>query len=175
MQTESLIYMKCISINIDNFWKSISSKWTNCKKNAMTIYNKNLLFIRKTLYVLLWGAVSLISSYNDIISLNFKFIETELFYEKIIAPLLIWTLAFFVDYIYTISMLEDKIEKLDKKWSQCSHLAIGLIFVILLLSIFHHDGAFIRTIWMGGLFVSMMSLKVASLNVVRPIVNVIER
>lgn len=138
-------------------------------------YARNLPLFRKIMYVSLWGMVSLTSSYNDIIKLDFKFIETGDFYKDIIAPLLIWTLAFFVDYIYTISNIEDKKELLDKNWSQCSYSSIGFIFVVLLISIFHHDTILSRTICMACLFFNMMSLKVSSLYVVRPIINIVKR
>ena len=64
---------------------------------SITVSDKTkLIFICKNLtYVIIWGIVSLLSSYNDIIRWEFDFIDSDTYYETIIAPLLIWTIAFF--------------------------------------------------------------------------------
>lgn len=118
-------------------------------------------------YLLAWGTISLVSSFNDILKLDFSFIEKNDFHCGIIAPLLIWIIAFFFDYVYTVSKIGNN-EELDKKWTQTAYEIICFIFVVLLLSYYHHDSLILRSIWMGLLFCGIMFLKAASLNIIRP-------
>lgn len=136
----------------------------------MTIEQINT--IKKWIYVTIWTIISLVSSYNTILDCDFSFIKKGDFYREIIAPLLIWALAFFADYIFTISTINEEKEELDKRWTQKSYISIGLIFFILLLGIYYNNVWYIRTIWIIALFYNIISLKVASLNIVRPVVKI---
>ena len=71
---------------------------------------------KKGIYVFMWATISLLSSYNSIIKGDFSFLSEDDFSCKIVTPLLIWTVAFFADYIYTISTVTPD-EELDKDWT----------------------------------------------------------
>jgi hypothetical protein len=118
-------------------------------------------------YLFAWGAISLISSFNNILKLDFSFIEKNDFHCGIIAPLLIWIIAFFFDYVYTVSKIGNN-EELDKEWTQRAYEIICFIFVVLLLSLYHHGSLVLRLIWMGLLYCGIILLKSASLNIIRP-------
>lgn len=122
------------------------------------------------IYIIIWAIVSMVSSFNGVLEGDFSFICTGDFYKDLMTPLLVWVIAFFADYVYTISALDRKKQELDVKWTQNSYIFIGLIFVILLLSI-RLQGEYARTIWVVALFLCMMGLKTASLFVVRPVVR----
>lgn len=139
---------------------------------SITVSDKTkLIFICKNLtYVIIWGIVSLLSSYNDIIRWEFDFIDSDTYYETIIAPLLIWTIAFFVDYVYRIWTIGDN-EELSSGWVQCSNVTIFAIFVTLLFSIFYHDNVYMKVIWIIFMFLNLILLKTTSLCVIRPVVK----
>lgn len=122
---------------------------------------------KKTIYVIMWGLISLLSSYKDLIRIDVRFITEGDFYCDIITPLLIWTIAFFADYIYTISTVNLQKEELDKDWTQGTYISICLIFVILVLSLHYHEGFLSRVIWILLLFFNIIRLKIASLNIIR--------
>lgn len=138
-----------------------------------TLYNNNMGWHqiykhKKSIYVFMWAIISLVSSYSSIIKGDFSFIEIGDFQCDIIAPLLMWTVAFFADYIYTISMVNPKNEELDKSWTQKTYISICFIFIILTVSSYHNDSVIIRIIWITLLFYNIIRLKVASLNIIRP-------
>ena len=126
---------------------------------------------KKGIYVFLWAVISLISSYNGIIKWDFSFITQNSCACEIYTPLLIWTVAFFADYIYTISFVSPN-EELDKKWTQNTYISICCIFIILVMSAYYHKTDCIKVIWMLLLFYNMIRLKIASLSIIRPEVPV---
>ena len=122
---------------------------------------------KKGIYVFMWAAISLLSSYNSIIKGDFGFLHEKDFSCEIITPLLIWTVAFFADYIYTISTVTPN-EELDKDWTQNTYISICCIFIILIISAYHHESVCIRVVWMVLLFINIIRLKIASLSIIRP-------
>ena len=122
---------------------------------------------KKGIYVFMWAAISLVSSYNSIIKGDFGFLHEKDFSCEIITPLLIWTVAFFADYIYTISTVTPN-EELDKDWTQNTYISICCIFIILIISAYHHESVCIRVVWMVLLFINIIRLKIASLSIIRP-------
>lgn len=109
----------------------------------ITIDKAKLVFTLKNIvYTLFWAIVSLVSSFNQIISSihkivkgDFSPITDEDFYTKIIAPLLIWIIAFFVDFLYQLWTI-GKNEQLNPTWIKASYFAIFSVFVTLLISLF---------------------------------------
>lgn len=122
---------------------------------------------KKGIYVFMWAAISLLSSYNSIIKGDFSFLSEDDFSCKIVTPLLIWTVAFFADYIYTISTVTPN-EELDKDWTQNTYISICSIFIILIISSYHHESICIKIVWMVLLFINIIRLKIASLSIIRP-------
>ena len=128
------------------------------------------LHLKNILYILIWAVVSLVSSFNEILEWDFGFFNEVDFYCGIAAPLLIWIVAFFADYIYTISMIQEG-QELDKSWTRYTYMVIMCIFMVLVISTFHHETVLIRLIWCISLFVCIVLLKTASLYVIRTTVN----
>lgn len=136
--------------------------------NKITTSISNMINHYKTpLYLIAWGVISLVSSYNDILKLDFSFIKNREFYCGILGPLMIWIIAFFIDYIYTISKIEED-EELDKKWTRATYEILCVILGTILLSFYHHDALTTRLLWMTILFVGIILLKAASLCIIRP-------
>lgn len=152
-----------------------------CKhiKSAMMEYiDKNISKIKFTLknsvYVLLWAVISLVSSYNKIIpsinelfNCNFSSIIGGDFYINVIAPLLIWVVAFFIDYLYQLWTI-GKNERLNVVWVKLTYFIICLVFVVLLISFFYHETDTQKGISVIFLFISMILLKISALYVISP-------
>lgn len=136
--------------------------------HKITMSVSNMINHYKTpLYLVAWGVISLVSSFNEILELDFSFVENKEFYCEILGPLMIWIIAFFIDYVYTISKIEED-EELDKKWTRTTYEILCVIFGTILLSFYHHDALIARLLWMVILFIGIISLKAASLCIVRP-------
>lgn len=132
-------------------------------KSTNTMLNWNYLNI---LYVMAWAGISFVSSYNSVLELNLEIFSNGDFYKDLMTPLLIWIIAFFVDYLYTTYSIDKKNETLDVKIVAFTYVLICLIFVILLLSIHLH--IYCRDIWVILLYCCMIILKGCTLYVVRP-------
>lgn len=129
---------------------------------------------KNAVYVLLWAVVSLVSSFNqiipsfqDICSGKFSAILGGDFYTDIVAPLLIWIVAFFVDTLYQLWTV-GKNEELNKCWIKLANGVICSVFGILVFGIFYHDTDMQKTISVIGLFASVILLKISSLYVISP-------
>ena len=56
--------------------------------------------LRPIIYVIFWALIAMVSSYTCAIECwNLDFINDSNFHGHILAPLLIWIIAFFTDYI----------------------------------------------------------------------------
>lgn len=127
--------------------------------------------IRKLLYVLVWGIVSFLSSFTEVLKGDLSFIKKEDINEAIFAPVLIWAIAFFVDYIYVVGQLNEKEQKLDKSWTIVSYLMILLILLTLLANVYYNQ-MWWRWTSLGVVYACFMTLKTSSLYVVRPLQRV---
>lgn len=59
--------------------------------------------IRKIAYCIIWILVSLVSSFPDILKWNWGFIYNNIDLMKaFLSPLVIWSIAYFVDYLYQV-------------------------------------------------------------------------
>lgn len=127
------------------------------------LYNNNkgsiIFFFRNAIFVLLWGCVSLCSSYNDIITYwNIDVPSFGLSLERIILPLIIWMAAFFLDFIIIMTRPPKgyQINITNVKASQC------LMFVFLSFTavfIGQYNDPFICELCFWGIFSSMMVFK----------------
>lgn len=148
----------------------------------ITIDKAKLVFTLKNIvYTLFWAIVSLVSSFNQIISSihkivkgDFSPITDEDFYTKIISPLLIWIIAFFVDFLYQLWTI-GKNEQLNPTWIKASYFAIFSVFVTLLISLFYHSCELQKIASIICLFSCIILLKVSALYVVSPSYEVEKR
>lgn len=154
-------------MNLVSITKNIF-KWFGDNKNKIKYTIKNIV------YILLWAIISLISSYNQIIPSIKDFCSWELssilggdFYTDVIAPLLIWVIAFFIDYLYQLWTI-GKNERLNKFWIKLSNFVVCSVFAVLVVGFFYHDTIDQKTTSVICLFVSMILLKTSALYVVNP-------
>ena len=143
--------------------------------------NKAKFTMKNIIYILLWTIVSLVSSYNQIIPSIQELWEGDLssilcgiFYTDIIAPLLIWIIAFFVDYLYQLWTIGNN-EKLNTVWVKASNLAILIVFIVLVIGFFHHENIYQKTNSVICLLLCMILLKTSALYVVTPSYEVEKR
>ena len=127
--------------------------------------------IKKCVYVFVWGIISFVSSFSGVLQGEFSFITKNDIEKTIFAPVLLWSVAFFADYIYEICKLKDGVQKLDKTWSVISYVVIEIILLALLLNVFV-DATWWRIISIIIIFLSMMTLKASSLYVLCPVQRV---
>ena len=74
-------------------------------------FNMNMINL---IYVIFWGIISFISSFIDVLDWDFcKIVNGDLL-NDIFSPLLIWIIAFFGDYLYTIFALNKKTHILNE-------------------------------------------------------------
>lgn len=119
------------------------------------------------IYVIFWGVISFISSFIDVLDWKFDKIVNGDLLNDIFSPLLIWIIAFFGDYLYTVFALNKKTHILDEKWTRISYVLVEILFVILLLSI-HWTGDCGRIVCMLALYGCMIGLKTSSLYALCP-------
>lgn len=127
--------------------------------------------VKKSVYVIVWGIISFVSSFSDILHGEFSFVTINDIEKRVFAPVLLWSIAFFADYIYEISKLKDGVQKLDKTWSIVSYVMIEVILLALLLNVFI-DATWWRIMSIVVIFLSMMTLKASSLYVLCPVQRV---
>ena len=147
---------------------------------ANLILERHKIIFKNIIYISLWAIVSLISSFNQIIPSfrqiingNYSVIFKGDFYIQIIAPLLIWCIAFFVDYLYQIWTMGAK-ETLNKGWIAISNIAI-IVIILLVLGIFYHENINDKRNILIGLMTCMITLKISALYVVSPSFSVEKR
>lgn len=118
-------------------------------------------------YVLFWGVVSFVSSFSNVLENDWSFVTAEDIDKVMFSPILIWAIAFFGEYIYTIYTMNEQTQKLDKKWTIRSYAMIEIILATLLICIYVSDEWWK---WLSLVIVygCMMTLKAASLYVVCP-------
>ena len=87
--------------------------------------------------------------------------------KDIYSPIFIWIIAFFGDYLYTLSSLNKETQILDSRWTLVSYIAIICIFINFLIGIYWECDLG-RCVSMVGLFICMLGLKAASLYVLCP-------
>jgi hypothetical protein len=121
------------------------------------------------IYVLLWALLAFVSTFVGILDNDWtKFFHGDLL-NDIFTPILLWIAGFFGDYLYSIYSYDKTTHTLNLKWTKVSYIVIEIIFVLLLLSI---HVTISRTFCVIGLYLSMISLKMASLYVVCPLQKV---
>lgn len=127
--------------------------------------------VHKGVYVLVWGIISFVSSFMDILHSDFSFITVDNITTTVFPPVLIWSIAFFVDYIYEIGKLDESKQRLSKTWTIISYLMIVIILLSLLINVFCENLVW-RIVCVTLIFLSMMALKTSSLYVLRPLQRV---
>ena len=151
--------------------------WFNDNMNV----SKIKYTIKNIVYVLLWAIISLVSSYNQIIPSIKELCDWDLssifkgdFYTDVIAPLLIWVVAFFIDYLYQLWTIGNN-ERLNRFWIKLSNGVICIVFAVLVISFFYHSTIEQKTTSVVCLFISIMLLKISALYVVSPSYEVEKR
>jgi len=127
------------------------------------------LRIHKTniLYLMFWGIVSFVSTFNKVLDNEWTDIAESPIKDSVLTPLFIWIIAFFGDYIYTVCLLDRDTQVLDPVWTKASYLIIEIIFILLLLEL-HIADAWFSISFIVVLFACMIGLKAASLYVLHP-------
>lgn len=123
--------------------------------------------VKKGVYVLTWGVVAFVSSFMDVLHGDFSFIKVDDVSRTIFAPVLIWSIAFLVDYIYEIDKMVEGKHRLSKTWTKISYFMIAIILLSLLINVFSASLAW-RIVGLVLVFLSMLTLKVSSLYVLCP-------
>lgn len=114
-------------------------------------------------YVIFWSIISFVSTYTYVLDGDWtKFYNGDLLNE-IFKPLFLWMIAFFGDYLYVVFSLNKKTQTLDDDWTTISYVAIEMIFILLFASVCFNSIGWLRTICVILLFLSIMTLKLASL------------
>lgn len=119
------------------------------------------------IYVVFWGIISFISSFVDVLKLDFSKVINGDLLNDIFTPLLIWIIAFFGDYLYTVFSINKKTHILNENWTRATYVLVEILFVIFLLSI-HVTSVKIRIISIVALYLCMIGLKTSSLHVLCP-------
>ena len=119
------------------------------------------------IYVVFWGIISFISSFVDVLKLDFSKVINGDLLNDIFTPLLIWIIAFFGDYLYTVFSINKKTHILNENWTRATYVLVEILFVIFLLSI-HVTSVKIRIISIVALYLCMMGLKTSSLHALCP-------
>ena len=135
---------------------------------------KNLIHnphFKKIVYIFVWGLISFISSFTDVLKGEFSFVTLSDISKTVFAPVLIWSIAFFADYIYEISKMVEGKQKLNKSWTIISYVTIEIILLSLLVNVFK-DAIWWRVTSIVVIFISMMTLKASSLYVLCPVQKV---
>lgn len=135
-------------------------------------------------YLITWGLITLISSYNVVLhDCSFAFLmDMKADYNFIIIPLIVWMIAYFIDYVYTI-IRKDAWEKISGESVVRASWAMS-IFLFLIAFILAQNSyllshmndiccngswlsvssrTIIRTICLCGMFLVIMLLKWSSL------------
>lgn len=136
--------------------------------------NKKYLEIKymgKIIYIAVWGIISFFSSFTCILKGDFTFITAEDISQAIFAPILIWAIAFFTDYIFVISQMDNNTHRLNKCWSITSYVVIDVILSALLINVFVSE-TWWRWLSITIIYLGMMLLKASSLYVVCPMQRV---
>lgn len=118
-------------------------------------------------YILFWGIISFISSFSFVLEQEWNKIFSGDLLKDIYSPIFIWIIAFFGDYLYTLSSLNKETQILDSRWTLVSYIAIICIFINFLIGIYWECDLG-RCVSMVGLFICMLGLKAASLYVLCP-------
>ena len=128
-----------------------------------TYYDNNkgsiILFVRNVIFVILWGMVSLCSSYNDIISKwDIDVPSFGLPLNNIVLPLIIWMGAFFLDFIITMNR-PPKGYDLNITNIKASQFMVFAYLALLALFIGRHEDPLLCEICFWGIFGTMMIFK----------------
>lgn len=119
-------------------------------------------------YVVFWGIVSFISSFVDIMNGNFeKLYKVDLLFTTTLPILVIWVIAFLVDYIFVFYTYDKKERILDEHWVKAFYVLICILFIILFFTLHVHknEGMVVCIIlW----YLCMIGLKWCSLNISCP-------
>ena len=120
-------------------------------------------------FVLFWGSVSFLSTFNDVINDKWDlcsiFVNGDLVWD-IFNPLLLWIIAFLGEYIFLIVNYNKETFKLDERWTIVSYRFLLALFVLFYLMI--HLKESYRIFGVILIFLCMMGLKTTSLYVVCP-------
>jgi len=133
-------------------WNIIRSLYSN-NKGSILFFSKNVVF------VLLWGIVSLCSSYNDIIiDWNWDVPSFDLSLKRVLLPLIMWMGAFFLDFIVTMNR-PPKGYEINITNVKASHYVMFLYLALLAVFIGRHRDPVVCEICFWGIFITMMTFK----------------
>lgn len=119
------------------------------------------------IYVVFWGGISFVSSFMGVLEGDFGTIVKGDLLKDIFSPFLVWIIAFFGDYLYTVFALNKNTQILDEKWTKISYVLVEILFVVFLLSI-HLTCEWSRIACVITLYLCMMGLKTSSLYALCP-------
>ncbi len=124
--------------------------------------------IPKVIYAFVWILISLVSSFNCLVELKFSFIiEQPLciaeFMRNVIFPLLIWSIAFYTDYLYHVGSLDHNKIVENQGWRLAVIVCVIFQFAIILTSIYWSHVLAVRIAILVMFIIIFMVLKLSSL------------
>ena len=118
-----------------------------------------LFFTRNAVFVLLWGLVSLCSSYNDIVvKWNWDVPSFGLSLKRVILPLIMWMAAFFLDFIISMNR-PPKGYEINISNIKASNYVIFVFLGLLAVFIGRYNDAIVCEVCFWGIFLTMMVFK----------------
>ena len=119
------------------------------------------------IYILFWVIISFLSSFICVLDNDWRiFVEGD-WIKEILTPILVWIIAFFGDYLYTICSIDRKRQIENTFYTKMSYILVEVIFITILLGC-HLTENFGRIICLIILYLCMIGLKATSLFVICP-------
>ena len=97
------------------------------------------ILLKNIIYVIIWFSVSMVSSFRDILTWDWGFINDaesiEIFLKNVVTPLIIWALAFVCDYTYVVLGMDNEKEKERKSCRVITYVCVTLSLAALIIAI----------------------------------------
>lgn len=124
--------------------------------------------VKKIAYCIVWILVSLVSSFNCIVEWDWGFLleqpwDMAEYMKQTIFPLSIWTIAFFIDYLYNVLCFNAETQTEIKLWRILAVSSVIALFIAIGLSIFYFNCLLARCIIFGIFIIVFVVLKLGSL------------
>lgn len=125
--------------------------------------------IGKLAYCAMWVLISVVSSFNCVLKWDWSFLcyqpaDMDQFMTRNIFPFLVWTVAFFIDYLYQLlSSGWINQSALQRRWWVIVIGCVIVQFIAIGMGIYYFDNTIVRFIIFGLFIAIFLFLKSASL------------
>lgn len=130
------------------------------------------ILLKNIIYVIIWFSVSMVSSFRDILTWKWGFINdaesVEMFLKNVVTPLVIWALAFVCDYTYVVLGMDSEKEKERKICRVVTYVCAILSLVALVIAI-NYSTLICRWAVLVIYMIVLVALKSSSLYSIVPI------